>query len=130
MADVDISKLVGSVAAAIQKDPDFLNDIKNDPTKAISAIAGTDISDEIVGSVLQGLASGAEKKGGQAADGGDMSELIGGLLSSFAGTSSDGDTSSEAGAVGEALKDLTGGDGKIDAGDVMNAVGDLFKGKK
>jgi len=133
----DIEGMIGKLVKVIKDDPNILSELQSDPSGVVSKILGESISGDTANSLISGLLSKAgDSANGISADG-LMSELAGGgggetlsnLLSGIIGGSGSS-SDDKGGATGNVMNDLTGGDGKVDAGDILNVAEDLFGGKK
>lgn len=54
---MDIKEKIEEIVAKVKADPDFANDFKSNPVKAVEKVLGVDLPDEIIEKVIDGVKS-------------------------------------------------------------------------
>lgn len=52
---MDIKAKVEEIVTKIKADPDFLKEFQNDPVKAVEKITGTDLPDDVINPIIDGV---------------------------------------------------------------------------
>lgn len=52
---MDIKAKIEEIAAKVKADPDFLKDFQTDPVKAVEKITGTDLPDDVINPIIDGV---------------------------------------------------------------------------
>ncbi|MBP1546081.1 MAG: hypothetical protein J6A37_05735 [Oscillospiraceae bacterium] len=52
---MDIKAKIEEIAAKVQADPDFLKEFQADPVKAVEKILGTDLPDDVINPIIDGV---------------------------------------------------------------------------
>lgn len=52
---MDIKSKIEEIAAKVKADPDFLKDFQTDPVKAVEKITGTDLPDDVINPIIDGV---------------------------------------------------------------------------
>ena len=52
---MDIKAKIEEIAAMVKADPDFLGEFQADPVKAVEKITGTDLPDDVINPIIEGV---------------------------------------------------------------------------
>ena len=72
---MDIKEKIEEIVAKIKAEPDFANDFKTNPVKAVEKVLGIDLPDDIVEKVIDGVKSKVSFD--------DIADKVGGILDMF-----------------------------------------------
>lgn len=129
MADFDMSSVLQQIVGKAAGDNSLLEQLKNEPAKALENMTGIDLPDEQIDAVvkkmggIEGLVK-AYNEGG--ADGVLKEAAIAGAENAISGTGSSSSKDSDGGIVGDLLEGVLGGSSSDSSGG--NAVGELLEG--
>lgn len=72
---MDIKEKIEEIVAKVKAEPDFANDFKANPVKAVEKVLGVDLPDDIVEKVVDGVKSKVSFDG--------IADKVGGILDMF-----------------------------------------------
>lgn len=72
---MDIKEKIEEIVAKVKADPDFANDFKAEPVKAVEKVLGIDLPDDIIEKVIDGVKSKVSLD--------NISDKVGGILGMF-----------------------------------------------
>jgi len=52
---MDVKEKINEVVEKVQKDPNFMEEFKKDPVKAVESVLGVDLPDDVINQVIAGV---------------------------------------------------------------------------